>query len=343
MRGVVHRARVLLVATAVAVGALSLPGRAQPAVMRWKISVGAHTRDHALQGQNFYPRTITVNEGDTITWTKGVVLEHTVTFLSGAKLDVIVPQPDKRLLFNPLAAYPQGGKTYDGTGMAGSGVLEKAGATYTLAFTKAGRYIYNCLLHPGMTGTVIVRAAGSTLPMTQAGYDAAAKTQWAEQLKAGRRLRASWKVTSAASSSGTVYTAPMPGDFQARVSLTRFTPSPLTIKAGSSVRWTMGDMMEIHTVTFQGTAAVPPYLVLEEQAQGPPKIFFNPKIVAPAGGPRHTGNTYYNRNSFSGESARTDVVLADVHEAGHVQVLVRGACARGHVRDGGRPVGSPVI
>jgi len=110
-------ARLLLgLVFALSAAALSLPGRAQPAGTTWKVLVGADTPDHALQGQDFYPRTITINVGDTITWTKNVVLEHTVSFLSGAKPPLpFTPQPDQRVLVTPSVAFPQGGKTYDGT------------------------------------------------------------------------------------------------------------------------------------------------------------------------------------------------------------------------------------
>lgn len=288
MLRVVYRVGIAVLICAVAVGGLSLPGRAQPAT--WKVLVGADTPDHGLQGQDFYPRTITIKAGDTITWAKNVVLEHTVTFLSGAtRPEIALPQPDRRLLFNPKVAFPQGGSSYDGTGVTSSGVIEESGKTYTLTFTTPGRYVYQCLLHPGMKGTVIVLGAGKA-PMTQAQVDKAAADQWAASRAAGKQLLAAWKV----SASGGVYTARLVGSQQSHLSLFRFTPGPLRVKAGSTVKWTMEDPYEIHTVTFQGPGTVPQFLVLEQQAQGPPKIWFNPKIVAPAGGPTHTGNAYYN-------------------------------------------------
>jgi plastocyanin len=291
----IRRVTVLLFSSVLAISVLSLPGRAQPKGIRWKVSVGADTPDHSLQGQDFYPRMITVIAGDTITWTKSVVLEHTVTFLSGApRPNLAVPQPDKRVQFNSIVAFPQGGKVYGGTGMANSGVLEGTEKTYTLTFTKPGRYVYVCLLHPGMQGTVVVQAAGTKLPMTQADYNRVGAAQWAQSLAAWKQMQAAWKVSASTSSAGTVYTAPMVGNQEGHITLLRFTPAPLRIKAGSTVRWTMNDPQEIHTVTFQGTGELPSFLVTEQQAQAPPKIFFNPKIVPPSGGTRHTGNTYYN-------------------------------------------------
>lgn len=290
MRRLIRGITVLLLAFTLSVAVLSLPGRAQSAATSWKVAVGAETPDHGVQGQDFYPRTITINLGDSIVWTKNTVLEHTVTFLSGEKPPALfVPQPDKRVLFNPLAAFPQGGASYYGTGLVNSGVIQAAGKTYKVTFTKAGRFTYVCLLHPGMEATVIVQSVGKP-PMTQAQLDKAADAQWADALAAGKRLVANWK----AAASGTVYTAPMVGDPQARISLMRYTPAPLRVKAGSTVRWVMKDGFEIHTVTFQGAGEVPQFLLLEQAAQGPPKLFFNPKIVAPAGGPKQTGNSYYN-------------------------------------------------
>lgn len=288
MQGMIHRLGIAVLVCAVAVGVVSLPGRAQPAA--WKVRVGADTPDHSLQGQDFYPRTITIKVGDTITWTKNVVLEHTVTFLSGATPPLpFSPQPDHRVLVNPRVAFPQGGSSYDGTGVASSGIIEAAGKTYTLTFTAPGRYVYQCLLHPGMQGTVVVLGAGKA-PMTPAQVDKAAADQWAASLAAGKQLVADWK----ASASGSVYAAPMVGNAQAHITLLRFTPGPLRVKAGSTVKWTMTDPFEIHTVTFQGPGEVPQWLQLEQAAQGPPKIWVNPKVLAPAGGPTHTGNTYYN-------------------------------------------------
>lgn len=294
MRRLIHRLTVLLLASAVAVGAVSLPGRAQSAGTPWKVSIGAETADHALEGQDFYPRTITIKAGDTVKWTKNVVLEHTVSFVSGAQPPLpFSAQPDHRVLVNPVVAFRQGGREYDGTGMASSGIIQAAGKTYSLTFTKPGRYAYLCLLHPGMEGTVEVLSAGKA-PMTQAELDKAAAAQWLQSLAAGKRLVANWKVSPPESATGSAYTAPMVGDQEARISVMRFTAVALRVKAGSTVRWVMQDGFEIHTVTFQGAGEVPQFLLLAQQAQGPPKIWVNPKVVAPAGGPVHTGNTYYN-------------------------------------------------
>jgi plastocyanin len=45
--------------------------------------------------------------------------------------------------------------TSDGAGWD-SGIVAP-GAQYSVAFNTAGTYTYHCTIHPGMTGTVVVR------------------------------------------------------------------------------------------------------------------------------------------------------------------------------------------
>ncbi len=73
-----------------------------------------------------------------------------------------------QMIFNPKVAFPSGGATYDGSGFVNSGLLflrvppgSQKPPTYSLTFTKPGTYEYDCLLHPGMDGTVTVLPAGA--------------------------------------------------------------------------------------------------------------------------------------------------------------------------------------
>ena len=72
----------------------------------------------------FSPKDITVNAGDTVTWTNQDSMDHTVTSTDGGPLD--------------------------------SGNLSK-GASYRHTFSTPGTYRYHCAYHPSMTGTVTVR------------------------------------------------------------------------------------------------------------------------------------------------------------------------------------------
>ncbi len=112
---------------------------------------------------SFYPRHLTIHVGDTVMWTPGF---HTITFGPDAlriKLEknLFVPVPNKSgpptLTFNGQVAFPSGGPTYDGTGFVNSGVLALPKPhTFKLTFTKVGTYEYDCLIHPGMDGTITV-------------------------------------------------------------------------------------------------------------------------------------------------------------------------------------------
>lgn len=88
-----------------------------------------------IAGFAFSPKTVTVNVGDTVTWTNNDTVTHTAT--SAGNFD---------------------------TGSIGGG------ATKSVTFQKAGTFAYVCSIHSSMTGTVVVRAAsgggGSTTPPT---------------------------------------------------------------------------------------------------------------------------------------------------------------------------------
>ena len=86
-----------------------------------------------IAGFAFSPKTVTVNVGDTVTWTNNDTVTHTAT--SAGNFD---------------------------TGSIGGG------ASKSVTFQKAGTFAYVCSIHSSMTGTVVVRAAsgGSTTPPT---------------------------------------------------------------------------------------------------------------------------------------------------------------------------------
>lgn len=94
--------------------------------------VVAADRTVTIQGFAFSPKTVSVNVGDTVTWRNEDATAHTATD-SGK--------------FN--------------TGDIGPG------AAKSVTFNAAGTYSYICAIHPTMTGTVVVRAAGGgTTPNT---------------------------------------------------------------------------------------------------------------------------------------------------------------------------------
>lgn len=73
----------------------------------------------------FLPMTVTITEGDTVTWTNRDQIPHTVA--------------EKTKLFRSAAL--------------------DTGDSYSHAFDKAGTYDYFCTLHPQMLAHVVVTAA----------------------------------------------------------------------------------------------------------------------------------------------------------------------------------------
>ena len=98
----------------------------------------------------FDPASIVVAEGTTVTWTvtKSIGEGHTVT--SGT----------------PTDATP--GSIFD-SGLDKIDQLKDNGGTYSFTFDKAGTYPYFCQVHPSMTGTITVLAAGETPGAAEAG------------------------------------------------------------------------------------------------------------------------------------------------------------------------------
>ena len=78
----------------------------------------------ASDARTFSPDTLTVSVAQTVTWTNGGSIAHTVTFDAGPAFD------------QPLAA----------------------GAKLTRAFTTAGTFAYHCNIHgQSMHGTILVK------------------------------------------------------------------------------------------------------------------------------------------------------------------------------------------
>ena len=85
----------------------------------------AADRTVTIQGFAFSPKTVTVNVGDTVTWTNQDGTTHTAT--DSGNFDT--------------------GNIADG-------------ASKSVTFNAAGTFGYICKIHPAMTGTVVVLAAG---------------------------------------------------------------------------------------------------------------------------------------------------------------------------------------
>ena len=109
-------------------------------------TVQAADQDVAISGFSFSPRTVTVNVGDSVTWTNSDAQTHTAT--SGSAWD---------------------------TGDIGNGESK------SITMSRAGTFEYICTIHPTMSGTVVVRGTTGapktdTLGTTTDGTDTIAVT-----------------------------------------------------------------------------------------------------------------------------------------------------------------------
>jgi plastocyanin len=209
----------------------------------WQVQAGGDRQDGSLQALDMLPSTITINEGDSITWNvTGEV--HTITFL-GSNTS---PPADPTV--------PQGTTTFDGTNFVSSGILPP-GTHYTLTFTKAGTYHYFCALHPPeMTGVVIVQPRGTPRPEPQGFYTGKGTSELNSILSdaMGAVNAIPYEVggthlAAGVSPGGPNATPPyatvlrfLDGD---RINLTS-----VTISVGTTLTWTNLSSNEPHTVTF---------------------------------------------------------------------------------------------
>ncbi|SRR5581483_3359851 len=235
-------------AGACAAAMLAAPAGVQAAAPAHWNAVAGDQGSSAIQVTQFLPDSLTVDVGDTITWTVNSGEFHTVTFLSGGpRPDLVIPAPGGGIQFNPVVAAPTapppGG--YQGSGYVNSGLLFQ-GQTLSLQFGKAGTYQFVCLVHSGMTGTIQVQQSGAPYPHDQPFYDAQALAGKARFVGEGFGL--SGAGLAAAISAGRNQETAGIGD--PRVFVASFLPQRLVVRAGQTVTWTNRDPETPHTVTF---------------------------------------------------------------------------------------------
>jgi len=109
-----------------------------------------------MTGNTYVPGTLTVTQGDSVTWTNSDAVTHTVTDTSGA--------------FN-------------------SGNI-LAGGSWGKRFTVIGQYGYKCNFHPAMVGTLIVTPVYTIPSMTTYGLALLALLLIASTVLVLRRKRA---------------------------------------------------------------------------------------------------------------------------------------------------------
>jgi plastocyanin len=256
---------------------LGLLGSAAPvaaAAQTWNVDAG--TGDSTgVAALKFYPSALTVDAGDTVTW-KVAGNAHTISFLTAGQTP---PAPD-----SAAAAAPAGGTSFDGSTFTSSGIKVPAPGqdTYSLTFPTAGTFVFHCLIHPGMQGTLTVAAAGTPYPLDQAAVTAANQTAEAADIATGHALEASFSPTTTTNSDGSTTYHLAAGVGSGSISILRFITSTLDIQVGDTVEWTNTDTNgEPHSVSF-----------------GPEPQ--DPSATAPSGGTTYAGSGWVSSGLFIG-------------------------------------------
>jgi plastocyanin len=250
----------------------------------------------------FLPERLDVRAGDTVTWKLGGDEIHTVTLLSGAPApEGGVPVPgggEEDWMFNPLWSSPSRlpdapVEVYDGTNFLTSGLMSTHLSSrdlhpisqFSATFSTPGVFKVNCLIHPWMTGVVVVHENSDPNVPSQAEIDAQAKAEEAMHLAdiAAAREQGNATIQSEPGPGDTTLWYVRGGGFNVMTSNEKaaaydFMPKNLTVKAGDTVVWGVAGF---HTITFDPLPPPPEPEIVQEVEGGWPWLLFNPEIGMP--------------------------------------------------------------
>jgi len=251
--------------------ASSAPATPQPTPQTWFATVGAQGHDQGRQALAFLPNEIWIHAGDSIKWTWVADEGHTVTFIPDTEIRPFFqsvygspdgsPFPDPK---NPEAIVSSPGGALDlpsvVPGMPPPPNAFGKGATFIVNFPTPGNYKQVCLFHQNMTGVVHVLPADAPLPHDQDFYDREAADQRRDLLsdRDGRSVAGCGECAAHDSLKARVVIAGI-GEISATaggtdtLSVMRFLPHQINIRAGDIVEWTNQNPVEAHTVTFGTT------------------------------------------------------------------------------------------
>jgi plastocyanin len=284
----------------------------------------------------FFRRTVTIREGDRVRWRVNGF--HNILFPArGDDPPALVTADPARpvtgindaagapfwfngqpsLAFDPLVAFPQGNRSYDGRSLRASGLPLEDGPPepYTLRFTRRGTYNYYCDVHAGMRGTVRVLGSRGRVPTNAQDKRAARR-----ELQA--RLRAAERLTDGAGTQGLQNTVQAGNDDRQGTAVFKFFPAESSYRVGETVTLQMPRRTgEVHTFTFGPSNGRNQYVDQIAQAfitpipdpgGGPPTIGLDPRAAYPSENPA-TGvpsitstmhsNGYYNTGILDGDPA----------------------------------------
>jgi plastocyanin len=263
------------------------------AMQNYSVLVGSDNSSMGVSIMAYFPQSIRIHVGDTVTWKANSHEIHTITFLAGDSLpDVIIPAPvgmASPFQINPLAAFPTPTDgQYNGSSYMNSGIISTDPGfmqTFRLTFTQEGVYDYVCVIHgQSMSGTVTVVGANIAVPKpAQVSVQGLAE------------LRAAWMKVPAVMAQARAQAVPPvqnpDGTFTHTIALDYMSGNIMVmgffskmemVKPGDTVVWQLSPTNDApHTVTFYNGAPDLSFVMIVQGDNGPVALI-NPAVLFPS-------------------------------------------------------------
>jgi plastocyanin len=236
----------------------------------------------------YLPQSVTVKAGSAVEWRFAGPEPHSVTFVAPGQ--TLPPPGSDQKLFAPT---PAANGSYDGKSLVNSGLLPLgpgAAAPFRLTFPTAGKFTYQCVIHPQMTGTVTVVGSNGKAD-AQADVDKRSDTevnQWLDEGRAAKKKMVDAPPVKTVEGGVTAYKVQM-GTSTAHTDVLGFAPIEAALKPGDKVTF-VNDSGAPHTASFAGKVGLPQSPVdpaVDTPAPGPSpqtlnaNAFFNTGLLPP--------------------------------------------------------------
>jgi plastocyanin len=311
----------------VAIAALALPaaaGAATKTVQAGPFAKGKQFQDAFGDANQYFRRTIRIHRGDRVRWRINGF--HSVTFApeGGTAPPLFVPDAGSPITgvndaagapfwfngqptlgFNPQAALPQGGRTFDPAVLENSGLpLAGPPKPYKLRFNRTGTFSYVCVVHPGMAGKVKVVKRSRPIP-------SARKDRRAARRELNATLQRVQRLTTGLGTEDLENTIQAGNDRRSGATVFKFFPQSSTYKVGDTVTLQMApNSTEVHTLTFGPTNGKDAYndqIAASFAGPAPDQRGLYPSEPPPAGVPTITptmhGNGFFNSGVLDVDTA----------------------------------------
>lgn len=276
---------------------LSMLGLASPAFasspQNYTVLVGSENTTKGVSLMSFFPATVRIHVGDSVTWQINSHELHTVTFLAGQNMpDMLIPAPPNQfgaiLQVNPLAAFPiaPAGGMYDGTSYANSGIMSTDPGSFTsfkLTFTAQGSFEYVCIVH-GMMMSGDIQVVGNNVAIptpaqVTAQGQAELKAAWLTVPTVFAKAQSQITPPKKNPDGSKTYTVTL-GYESGNVMIMQFFPSRVAVKPGDTILWKFSTTDTApHTITFLNGNPDQSFGIFDPSI---PAVLINPAVMFPS-------------------------------------------------------------